>query len=70
MVESRRLEFTDFTEWAQAAHDHGLWLFGTPEGSEAQSYPKNNLRGFWKYGTHKGWLEYEVEKAASGDSTT
>jgi hypothetical protein len=76
VAEDRRLEFIDFTEWAQAAHDRGLWLFGTSIGSEAHLYcpnkinPWGKIKGFWAYDTHKGWLAYEMEKAASGDSTT
>jgi hypothetical protein len=54
------LEFKDFTEWAQAAHDRGLWLFGTPTGSEAR-FPAtevyDTLWGFWEYGKKYGWLK-------------
>jgi len=58
MAEGGRLEFTDFTEWAQACRDAGLELYGTTRGSEAMiSSEEGVLKGFWEYGTQKGWLE-------------
>jgi hypothetical protein len=49
-------QFTDFTAWAQAARDRDLELYGASNGSVAQDGPRGTCRGFWGYGTQRGWL--------------